>query len=121
SGGTYTTLTDAAQAYNTSCLAGPVTFLLTDALYSTAETFPVVFMNNPDASASFSLLIRPAGGVAASISGTSTSAAGVLKFLDARFITVDGINSGGSSLGLFNPNTGNSAGVWLAGGGNGNQ
>ncbi len=111
--GNFTTLTQAANAYNISCLGGPVTFSLTDPSYSTSETFPIIFLNNQDASSTNSLLIIPAANVNVSISGT-TSASSTLKFLNARFITIDGLNSGGSSLSVDNPNTGTSAVFWLA-------
>lgn len=113
SAGNYTTLTSAANAYNTSCLTGPVTFMLTNTLYSTAETFPITFNLNTDASATNSLLIRPSSTVAAVITGISSGSA-VLKFLNARYITVDGINTPGSSLAMNSTNTGTSAVVWLA-------
>lgn len=98
SASTYTSLTAAAFAYNNSCLAGPVTFMLTDALYSTAETFPITFSNNIYASNSFSLLIRPATGVSPVISGTGVPS--VLGFIGADFIKVDGSNNGSTSRDL---------------------
>ncbi|MCC6370491.1 MAG: T9SS type A sorting domain-containing protein [Bacteroidia bacterium] len=113
--GNYTSLTAAANAYNTSCLAGPVTFRLIDANYSTAETFPIVFGNNLTTNATNSLLIIPATGTAVTISPTLTTISSVIKFLDARFITIDGLNTGGSSISIFNSNTGSaSANLWLA-------
>ncbi|MDX2174682.1 MAG: T9SS type A sorting domain-containing protein [Bacteroidota bacterium] len=111
--GTYTSLTQAALAYNVSCLTSSVTFVLTDPIYSSAETFPIVFNNNPYASSTNSLLVVPNAGVNAAITGTS-SATSTLKFLNARNITFDGLNSGGSSISVSNPNTSNSAVVWLA-------
>ena len=115
SAGTYTSLTAASIAYNTSCLTGPVTFSLADALYGSNETFPITFSNNIFANATNSLLIRPASGVSVSITGTNTAATSVLKFFNARFITVDGLNTGGSALTINNPNTSSgSANIWLA-------
>lgn len=108
--GNFTTFTQAANAYNVSCLSGPVTFSLTDPSYSTNETFPIVFLNNTDASATNSLLVIPAAANAATIAG---SGAAVVKFLNARYITIDGSNAGGSFL-LNNQNTGTSAVAWLA-------
>jgi trimeric autotransporter adhesin len=105
-GGTFTSLTAAADAYNIACLTGPVTFVLTNTLYSSStETFPVVFMNNSDASATNSLLIVPAASTTVLIQGTSSGTAQVLKMLNARYITVDGLNSGGSALTVQNTNT----------------
>lgn len=110
--GTYSTITTAVAAYNSSSLAGPVTFVLTDATYP-GETFPITINNNADASATNTLTIMPAAGVAVSITGTSSSPA-LFKLLDARYITIDGVNTGGSSLTLTNANTGTSATIWLA-------
>jgi trimeric autotransporter adhesin len=113
--GTFSTLTAAALAYNTWCITGPVTFELISTTYSTStgEVFPVTFTNTPYASATNSLLIRPATGVAAVITGAAASAA-VIKFQNAQFITMNGVNSGGSSLSVSNGNTGTSAAIWLA-------
>ncbi|HMX41300.1 MAG TPA: hypothetical protein PKD78_13270, partial [Saprospiraceae bacterium] len=89
-GGTYTTLTAAVAAYNNSCLTGPVTFLLTDANYSTNETFPIVINQPIGASATNTLLIKPAPGVNATISGTSATA--IITLNGADFVTIDGSN-----------------------------
>ncbi len=110
--GTFTTLTDAANAYNNYCLTGPVTYVLTDPSYSTNEIFPVTFKLNTDASATNSLLIIPATANNATIAPvTSTNA--VLKFLNARYINVDGLNTNGSALTVNNINT-SGAVIWLA-------
>jgi hypothetical protein len=111
--GTFTSLTQASNAYNNSCLSGPVTFVLIDPSYSVNETFPIVFNNNPYASATNSLLIVPAAAMNVSISGT-TSATSTLKFLNSKYITIDGLNTGGSSIAVTNPNTVSSAVIWLA-------
>ncbi len=113
--GTFTSLTAAATAYNTYCLSGPVTFSLTDALYSTAETFPVAFKNNPQASSTNSLSIVPAAGVSVVITPTIASLSSIIKFLDAQYITMDGVNSGGSSISVNN-SSGSAAvaNIWLA-------
>lgn len=113
--GTYTTLTSAANAYNTSCLSGPVTFVLTDAVYSTAETYPIVFQNNVYASSTNSLLIIPASGTAVTLSPTLTTINSIIKFLNAKHITIDGLNTSGSSLTAINSNSSSvSANFWLA-------
>ena len=109
----YATLTAAVTAYNTSCVTGPVTFLLTDPLYSTAETFPLTITANASASSVNTLTIKPAPGVAAVITGNTSSTA-IFKLLNAQYITIDGVNTGSSSLTINNINTGNSAGIWLA-------
>jgi hypothetical protein len=106
---TYATLTAAANAYNTSGLSGAVTFLLLDATYSTAETFPVVFGNNPDASATNLLTIKPNTGVTSTISGATS----LLAFQNPRFITLDGSNAaGGTSRDLTLTNTSTTSGTY---------
>jgi hypothetical protein len=119
--GTYPTLTAAVNAYNAACLTSSVTFLLTDANYSTSETFPILINNNSYASATNTLTIRPNTGVATTITSGSSSVA-VFKLLNAKYVTIDGVNAGGSSLSLVNGNTGsNTADVWLASSGVGNS
>ena len=111
---TYTTLTAAIAAYNTACLTGPVVFQLTDLAYSASETFPITIVNNPTASAVNTLTIRPAAGVASTITGLAASPA-LIKMLNARYITINGVNSGGSSLTLTSANAATaSADIWLA-------
>ncbi len=87
--GTYTTLTAAANAYNTSCLTGSVVFSLIDASYP-SETFPITFLSNVDASITNNLTIKPAAGVAPTITGSSTVAIIVINGGD--FITLNGSN-----------------------------
>ncbi len=110
---TYPTITAAVNAYNSSCVSGPVTFQLTDANYSTSETFPITITTNTSASAVNTLTIKPAPGVAATIAGTTTSKA-IFKLLNAQYVTIDGVNTAGSSITLNNTNTGVSAAIWLA-------
>jgi hypothetical protein len=115
SGGNYTSLTSAASAYNTGCLNGAVTFSLINTTYSSAETFPIIFLNNSTASATNSLLIIPAAGTSVAITPTNTAINSVFKFLDARYITINGLNTGGSALTISNSNVSSaSANIWLA-------
>ncbi|PBQ30700.1 hypothetical protein CNR22_02565 [Sphingobacteriaceae bacterium] len=106
-GGTFTSLTQAANAYNKACLTGSVTFVLTNTLYTIPlESFPITFSNNPGASATNSLLIIPAAGNTVAVRGTTINFIyNVLKFQDASYITLDGLNSGGSSLSVVVTNT----------------
>lgn len=108
----FNTITTAVAAYNTGCISGPVVFSLTDATYPT-ETFPITVQLNPFSSAVNTLTIQPAAGNVVTISGT-TGAASIFKFLNARYVTLDGLNTGGSSMTLVNNNTGASATVWFA-------
>jgi len=84
--GTYLTLTDAINAYNSSCLNGPITFLLDDAAYNTNESFPIL-INNPQASATNTLTIKTNLGRAPIITGNSTDALSKLNWAD--YITID--------------------------------
>ena len=111
-GQTYATITAAAAAYNTSCISGNVVFQLMDAAYP-SETFPITFNTNAGANASNTLTIRPAAGVAVAINGLAASTA-IFKLLNASYITIDGVNTGGSSLTLNGTNTGTFTDIWLA-------
>ncbi len=104
-GQTYITLTDAVNAYNNSCLSGPVTFVLTDANYNTSETFPITIFNAAASSVN-TLTIKPNTGINASITGSAPDA--LIKLNGADYVTIDGSNSGGATknLSLTNNNTG---------------
>ncbi|MFD2719065.1 T9SS type A sorting domain-containing protein [Hymenobacter monticola] len=88
---TFATLTAAANAYSSSGMSGAVTFLLLDNAYSatTGETFPVIFFNNPDASATNTLLIKPNAGATPVV----TAAGSVLALASTRYVTIDGSNT----------------------------
>jgi hypothetical protein len=113
---TYFTLTEAAAAYNGSNLGGPVNFMLVDGNYSSAETFPIVFNANADASATNTLTIKANPGILPVITSNSTAPA-VLQFNGADYITVDGANTPTSSRSvtlISGNNSTASATVWLA-------
>ncbi len=115
SGGAYTTLTAAVAALNAVGASGPVTFSLTDALYDGTETFPITINAWSGASSTNTLTIKPASGVTATITGSSSSA--ILKLNGADYVTVDGSNNGSTSrdLTIENINTSiTSAVVWLS-------
>jgi hypothetical protein len=123
SGGTYSTLTAAAAAYNASCISGPVVFSLISSTYP-SETFPITFNANAYASSTNTLTIKPAAGVYPTITG-SVSSNGLIKFNGADYITIDGSNTSGGTtkdLTLNNTYTSTGACVWnsaLGGPGNG--
>lgn len=87
--GTYTSLTAAANAYNTSCLTGSVVFSLIDATYP-SETFPITFVSNTNASSVNNLTIKPATGITPTITGSSTTA--IIVISGGDFITINGSN-----------------------------
>jgi trimeric autotransporter adhesin len=87
--GNYPTLTAAVNAYNNSCVSGPVLFSLTDAAY-TGETYPITINANAFASTVNTLTIKPATGVTATFSGSSASAMIIVNGAD--HVTIDGTN-----------------------------
>lgn len=107
---TYTTLTAAIAAYNTSCLTGPVVFQLMDASY--AEAGAMTISTNPDASAVNTLTIRPASGVTAGVTASAASAA-LLK-IQASYVTIDGSNNGTNSRNLTFTNSSTTSPTVLA-------
>ncbi|MCF8449495.1 MAG: Ig-like domain-containing protein, partial [Taibaiella sp.] len=112
SGGDFNTITLAAAAYNGGCLTGPVTYNLITTTYP-SETFPITFNGIATANATNTLTIKPASSTAVIIDGASTNGA-IFKLLNARHITIDGLNAGGSSLTLNSTWTSTYANIWLA-------
>ena len=90
-GGNFTTLTAAVNAYNTQCIGGPITFLLTDANYNTSETFPININSNIYASPVKTLTIKPAPGISSVITSYNNSA--IIRLNGADFVTIDGTNT----------------------------
>ncbi len=109
-GGNYTTITNAVNAYNNSCLTGAVIFNLIDATYP-SETFPITINQNPDASAVNTLTIKPATGLGVTITGSNVNA--IVKLNGADYVTIDGLNTGGSSLFVTNTNAAGLAEFWI--------
>ncbi len=107
--GAYPTLTAAVNAYNNSCLNGAVIFRLMNTTYPT-EIFPIV-INNPEASAVNTLTIQPNAGTAVNFTGSSATV--LFKLNGADYITIDGLNAGGSSLSITNSNAAGSV-IWIA-------
>jgi hypothetical protein len=100
-GGNFPTLASAVSAYNNSCLAGPVTFSLTDASYT--QTASLILNAHPDASATKVLTIKPAAGVNVTISGAVAS--GPIFRILGNYVTIDGSNNGTSTRNLTISNT----------------
>jgi hypothetical protein len=102
SGGTYATLTAAINAYNNSCLTGPVVFSLISTTYSAGETFPLVINPNINASSTNTLTIKPAAGIVPTI----TSDTSIFVLNGAAYVTIDGSNTaGGTTKNLTLSNT----------------
>jgi hypothetical protein len=109
------TLTDAVSLYNGCPVVGAVTFSLTEPAYP--ENFPITVGYNSAASITNTLTIRPAAGVAVNISGTSGTGlpSSILRLDRAKYVRVDGINTGGASLSFENTSTlAGSAVIWLS-------
>jgi hypothetical protein len=120
-GQTYTTLTAAINAYNTSCLSGAVTFLLTNAAYTEAAAMTI--NANADASAVNTLTIKPTL-VNTTIAVTGGSATAIFNLNGADYVIIDGsigntVNACCSApasrdLTITNTNAGTSSAViWL--------
>jgi hypothetical protein len=112
-GQTYTTITAAINAYNTSCLSGPIVFELNDNTYP-SEVYPIS-IGNPVASAVNTLTIRPAATRTPVITGSNVDA--IFKFNGADYVTIDGSNNGTNSrnLTITNTDAGTTAAViWVA-------
>ncbi len=119
---TYPTITAAIAAYNTSCLAGPVTFLLINAAYTEAAAMTI--NANPDASATNTLTIKPtAPNTTIAVTGGSASAIFILNgadyvIIDGSFVstpnTVCPVSVASRDLTITNTNAGTSSAViWL--------
>jgi len=109
----YTRLTDAISDLNSLGVSGPVTFELAGDYTSGVETFPLIINTITGGSAVNTLTIRPGAGVAAVVTGSIASA--IIKLNGADYVTIDGLNTGGSSLTFSNTNAGTSSAViWVA-------
>jgi hypothetical protein len=93
--GDFATLTAAIAALAGAGVSGPVSFLLTDATYSSGETFPITVRPFAGASATNTVTVRPDAGVTAAISGTAPSA--LIRVLGADYFVLDGSNLPGGA------------------------
>ncbi|MGA9997225.1 MAG: hypothetical protein WBP93_17535 [Pyrinomonadaceae bacterium] len=113
-GGTYTNLTAAMADLSGKLITGPIVYSLLATYTSAGETFPIVVPRNGGSNASNTITIKPASGVTATISGTSTS---MLRINDS-YVTIDGSNTvGGTTRDLTiqnNSNAINTAAIWVS-------
>jgi hypothetical protein len=86
----YSTLTSAANDLATLGVAGPITFVLTDTIYSvsTGEVFPINWLAYNGASATNTVTIRPATGVTSRIESNSNVT--TLDFNGINYLKIDG-------------------------------
>ncbi|MFN3530545.1 MAG: T9SS type A sorting domain-containing protein [Bacteroidia bacterium] len=88
----FPTLTAAHAFFNNGLVNGPTTFVLIDTLYSSSETFPLVFSMRPGMSAVNSLRIRPDSALnTVRIEGASGTNAAIFDFTGAQFIHLGGL------------------------------
>ncbi|MDO9511894.1 MAG: hypothetical protein Q7J34_09055, partial [Bacteroidales bacterium] len=103
-GQTYPTLTAAINDLNNKEMSCAVTFVLTDATYSTAETFPLIINANSGSSATNTLTIKTGPANNATISGAAP-ASPLIRILNPNTI-IDGANTaGGTTRNLTITNT----------------
>lgn len=104
-GQSYTTLTDAVNAYNNSCITGPVVFQLTDPLYNEAGQLVI---NNPTyANSTNTLTIRPAIEMVPVVNAAVANGP-VVKILSG-YVTIDGSSTGTSTIDMTINNTSTTA------------
>ena len=95
SGGNYATLTAAIADLNSRGISDAVTFSLTDASYSTGETFPLTINAITGSNSTKTVTIKPAATVNAVITGTNTTA--LLNLNGAANVIIDGSNTVGGT------------------------
>jgi hypothetical protein len=116
-GKTYATLNEAFADFLVRPITCPVTLLLTDASYPT-QTYPIMVPQFTGISAVNTLTIKPAPGIETTFSGNL--ATGIFNFNGAKYIIVDGSNTGGNDRSLTFINTAATAGAYAVGFVNGN-
>ncbi|MBS1782390.1 MAG: hypothetical protein JSS78_04940, partial [Bacteroidetes bacterium] len=114
----FNNLTNATTALNNLGISCPVTFILTDNNYTSGETFPIN-INPTGVSSTNTVIIKPATGVNALVSGSVAN--GALIKIASSYITLDGSNNGGTSrnMSIINTNTSSPTGIWISSSGSG--
>ena len=103
--GSYPTLQAAFAALNAASQSGASVVI--DIVNNTTETGAALL----NAGAWNSVLVRPSGGVARSISGNIAAGSPLIDLNGADRVTFDGLNSGGNTLTLTNTSTSTTAGT----------
>ncbi|MFZ1519798.1 MAG: T9SS type A sorting domain-containing protein [Ignavibacteriaceae bacterium] len=113
--GIYATLTAAIADLNLRGVSADVNFLLTDTLYSTGETFPLIasITNENLPTSTKKVTIKPNTGITSKISGSSAS--GIFVSYGVDFVNLDGSNSGGTDRSLTLENTNTVANTYVIG------
>ena len=98
----YTTLKGAFDAINLGTHTGTITINISGNTNEAALTARLDSSGNPTASSYSSILIRPTGGAARTLSGATTAGAAMIELSGADNVTFDGLNTGGNSLTIEN-------------------
>ncbi|CAN5578142.1 hypothetical protein BH10BAC5_BH10BAC5_20150 [soil metagenome] len=118
----YATLTAAVSDLNLRGAATDVNFLLTESVFSSTETFPIIIntSNSPSpASSSAKVTIRPNTGMNLALTG-SVNSGPLIEILNTSYVTIDGSNDGSGSKNLTIGNTSSTYPnvVWIGSSGN---
>ncbi|WP_290662412.1 hypothetical protein, partial [Ignavibacterium sp.] len=113
--GVYATITAAITDLNLRGVAGDVNFLLTDANYSSGETFPIIvnITNENQPSSTKKVTLKPNTGVTSTITGSS--ATGIFVSYGVDYFIIDGSNSGGTDRSLTIENTSTASSHYVVG------
>lgn len=102
----FPTITAASQAYNQAFIEGPLNLVLIDTLYSSSETFPIVFNHRPGVSATNPVKFFPSPNISHSrISGQSGSNSAIVLLNGVKHFTIDGSKIGLDTRDLTIENT----------------
>jgi hypothetical protein len=109
-GGHFTTITQAVNYLNSNGVSGPVTFLLNNSTYSTAETFPITINQFSGTSVTNKVTFKPAPSknvrIEAFRDNSYTAVPAVFKINGADNIVFDGSNiANGTTRNLFVTNS----------------
>ncbi|MES2388805.1 MAG: choice-of-anchor Q domain-containing protein [Bacteroidota bacterium] len=109
----YATLPAAITSLLLNGINADVNFLLTDATYSLAANTPLTISSFTNAGNN-TVTIKPNTGVTSTITGSSTTS--IINLNGAKYVTIDGSNSGGTTQNLTVTNTATSttsAVIWV--------
>jgi len=109
----YTTLTAAVDDLNALGISASVNFLLTDATYSTSETFPILIDPITGSGAANIVTIKPNTAVTSTITGSSTT--GIIVLYGCDYVTIEGSNSGSTDRSLTIENSNTAANTYVVG------
>jgi hypothetical protein len=102
--GSYATLKGAFDAINAGTHQGAIVLNIVN---NTTETATAQLNSYSGPAVFTSILIQPSGGGARTITGNFSSP--LISFNSSDYVTIDGLNTGGNSLQISNPNTSSTA------------